>query len=91
MALVTQAVETLVWKVVSDNAGSVRSLSHSGSVLISNSPQTAAQLKPKLKNINKKELVDALNVLLSKDLVKVAKTSDGKLTWTAVGISDAKT
>ncbi|KAG8995760.1 34-kDa subunit of RNA polymerase III (C) [Tulasnella sp. JGI-2019a] len=51
---------------------------------------TAAQLKPKLKNVSKKELVDALNSLLGKDLVKVSKTSDNKLTWTAVGISDAK-
>ncbi|KAG8860590.1 34-kDa subunit of RNA polymerase III (C) [Tulasnella sp. 330] len=51
---------------------------------------TATQLKPKLKSVSKKELVDALNTLLAKDLVKVSKTSDNKLTWTAVGISDAK-
>lgn len=53
--------------------------------------QTAPQLAPLCKNISTKELVGALNSLLAKDLVKVAKTNDGKLTWKSVDVSDAKT
>lgn len=51
---------------------------------------TAPQLAPLCKNISTKELVTALNSLLAKDLVKVAKTNDGKLTWKSVDVSDAK-
>ncbi|KAG9050745.1 34-kDa subunit of RNA polymerase III (C) [Tulasnella sp. UAMH 9824] len=51
---------------------------------------TAPQLAPLCKSISTKELVTALNSLLAKDLVKVAKTNDGKLTWKAVDVSDAK-
>ncbi|KAG9014789.1 34-kDa subunit of RNA polymerase III (C) [Tulasnella sp. 427] len=52
---------------------------------------TAPQLAPLCKSITTKQLVEALNSLLAKDLVKVAKTNDGKLTWKAVDVSDAKT
>ncbi|KAG8892973.1 34-kDa subunit of RNA polymerase III (C) [Tulasnella sp. 403] len=59
-------------------------------VVSENPGSTAAQLGPRLKSISKKDLVTALNALLSKDLVKVSRTGDSQLTWKAVDISDAK-